>query len=603
MHADLTNRTPRRSNRTSGRIQPPLAAFEFGLAWLLVLSAFSSPAFGDAVRGIRALTTRPVVARDGVLMLPLGAERPGDRWPEEVRLRLADGSMVNGIVVWVSATPREAEGRRRWTDDAAGLAVRAIRRDDETSGEGAAAGEPYLVARMPPDGDGPIRLRRQTLEPIWLDDNRKLLGDPVPGPERPILERTVSPDRPDPESPFEYWRWVLLADRLDRRPPPSDVYGPIGSLVAEHYAGLFRIGLARLGSESPGVAITCRNLLTQTAIDGRTSFAVWVTDPGSIGQLLATLTDFRMREPEIARSALAWADSHSGMLIWPELAGTDRVEIAAVNRSASPIVARLGWRNATDPPIAVELPPGRLERLVVDRPNPDADVASGGRHEPAMAGSGVLEIRSGAQIERFAFGSARIDARPPGVFIGPLLPPVSLADVEARRGPSVDGASATFVHVRKRSGRWEVFFDCRRVGNTAENRRAIRSIGDAEDLRNVEAITLLLGSADAAGIELIVPESGPYRVVRGPAGDELEVHRASYADRWYCRIVLPRSWLVDPSSGRVDSVEMGFRRAHSATDSVETAPYTSSAWRQRPGRIIIGLDRWDTPRIAAASER
>jgi hypothetical protein len=108
----------------------------------------------------------------------------------------------------------------------------------------------------------------------------------------------------------------------------------------------------------------------------------------------------------------------------------------------------------------------------------------------------------------------------------------------------------------------------------------------------VDAVTTLLGSEDGAGagaaIELIVPETGAWHLVRGGDDGTLEVHRRSMDDRWLCRIVLPHAWL--PDSG---PLLIGMRRSHGDGGAVETGPYQSLPWRPEPGRAAIDLGRWD----------
>src|SRR5205085_7199869 len=93
-----------------------------------------------------------------------------------------------------------------------------------------------------------------------------------------------SPDRPDPDSPFEYWRWCLLADRLGMHAPePRGT--DIETLAAEHYALLWQVGMEQLASRSHRLAERCRDLLVQTCLDENRPFAAWITDPQQIGAL------------------------------------------------------------------------------------------------------------------------------------------------------------------------------------------------------------------------------------------------------------------------------------------------------------------------------
>ena len=99
-------------------------------------------------------------------------------------------------------------------------------------------------------------------------------------------------------------------------------------------------------------------------------------------------------------------------------------------------------------------------------------------------------------------------------------------------------------HLRRREGRWEIFFECRRPAGGAGATAAPAG-------RDEESITLLLGAGDAgdAAVALIVPEQGAWQVARGADDGTLQVHRRSAADRWLCRLVLPDAWLPGAGAG------------------------------------------------------
>ena len=202
---------------------------------------------GD-VSGIRSRIAEPIAIRGGVLMVPLAADRPGDQWPRTMTLTLSGGRRVEGLVAWVETAARGPSG---WADDPRGLAVRSIDPADDTSQPG--SGTPYLLARLPADGRGQLRLARRKINPSWHDPPPRYGGLPsksgtdaaqrVPDYVSRRLEVGRRPDRPDPDSPFEYWRWVLLAQRLGMAPPsPRSYPSQVQRLVAIHYADLWRLG-------------------------------------------------------------------------------------------------------------------------------------------------------------------------------------------------------------------------------------------------------------------------------------------------------------------------------------------------------------------------
>ncbi|MCP3902944.1 MAG: hypothetical protein GY715_04845 [Planctomycetes bacterium] len=577
-------RTPKRTRRSRATVIAVLAA------------ALTAPLHGAPVRGIRALTPAPIAPRGGVLMLPLTAERPGRGWPATVPIELHDGTLIDGTVIWIH--PRAAEpGRARlWTDDPAALAVRAVAPDDDTSRP--TGGAPYLVARLPADGDGALRLGRQTLNPTWRDPDVSCTGLPLPGDDRPEMFLTAMPDRPDPDSSFEYWRWVLLADRIDLRPPAAGRYGAVGSLVAEHYADLWRIALAQLGRRHPGVAASARDALTRICDDGRQPFAAWVAGTSEPARLLGMLLDFNADENMLAREVLAWVESWPTLLVWTEVESGDSVRLAIVNRGSRPTVARFHWEDAPhDPPVAAELRPGWLTRVTITRPEapPPSPVGLATRGLPEEH---VLQLNSESLRLRIGVGAATIDLRPPGGIFPVLRPALTLADVQAGRQFPVNPATATLAHLRRRGAHWEMFFECRRPVDVPDGTGKLVPLEpDLDAVRTLEAVTLILGDQDEPDLVLTVPEHGTYQLRAGNDDGTLAVHRQSFDDRWHCRIVIPDSALPPPRSGYEDEPPRHLRvsalRSHGGRAGLETTPVATVPWRRTPAPAVLRLDTWD----------
>ncbi len=539
----------------------PIAFGAIGAAAALAVTA---PAAAQLVPHV----TDPIAVRGGVLLVPLEGTAPAAGWPTGATLRLEDGRTVDGVIAWLSAAP--AESAPAWTDDPRELAVRPILPgDDPLSPPGGVAN---LVARLPADCDGTLTLDGVVLRPRWHD------LPPVAGPAASGPPPADAFDRPDADSPFEYWRWILLSGLGAPRPPDLESYGPVGRLVAEHYADLWRLGLSRLEAASPPAAWACRDLLTAVCMDGRRPFAAWVIDPARVSGLLSALLDFDLTDAALEAAADNWIREQGLLVVRIGTAVADRVALGLANPGPEPELVRFRWlaSGAAGAPVVAE--PRMLTGVEISRPVTEAGPGPAGDLE-------VLLIEGEGPQQRLAFRAGMQAARPPGLFFAPLRPALALADVEAGVQRAIEPQRSTLVHVRKLQGRWEVFAECRRPVHDPG-----RSLADAEGLegvRGVEAITLLLGPDPP--VVLAVPEDGRFRFFRGAADDALEVHRRSYADRWCCRVVLPQSWIA--ATGGV--LLLGAWRTHGDCADRETGPYAVLPWRSDAGRAVIDLRKWD----------
>ncbi len=400
--------------------------------------------------GPRFATESPIAVRGSVLMVPLAAERDGDGWPSELTLSLDDGRELRGLVAWVHPAPPPA--RRRWTDDPRGLAVRAVVAGDDTSD--AASGAAYLLAELPPETGSRLRLGQDSVTPRWRDPvGRAAAGEPLP-----LTEAT---DRPDPDSPFEYWRWVLLADRLDQAAPRPDAYGEIGSLVARHYADLWRVALDRLDRANPRVRQRCLDLLTGVGFDGPHAFGLWVIDPAEVGRLLALLLDDDRRDREVVISASNWADGPGLLAFRVAPRDPSKVALAVATPGEVPGEAHLSWLGSpTTVAEPVLLAPGQLQRLELEPPA--APAAPGtvdlGDRDPEVR---VLVVEAAGRRQQMTFPTGAVPARPPGVLFT-LRPTLTLADARSGWQRGLRDDRATNVQIRKLGRRWEVFVECLR---------------------------------------------------------------------------------------------------------------------------------------------
>lgn len=441
-----------------------------------------------------------------------------------------------------------------------------------------------LLVRIPSEGSGPLFLGDQRLRPIWKDI-------PVSDSDRGgRLTRTMSPARPDPNCPFEYWRWVILAEQFAVEPPDMQGFDELQSMIAEHYADLWSIGLHRLAQYSPGAVGQVREALTRICMDGDDAFAAWANDPAELSQLLSRLLNVERPIEDVAAAALRWVQVQQRPLVWIEAHNTDEVRLAMVNPALDTVVARLSWVLDDDVPIAVELPPGRLTRVRIDLP-------SRGDNEDDHAGRDAniiktLRVLVGDWEEYFAFESTFQRVQPPGLIWPPLEPALTLASVRTGLTNQVPLEAMTTVQLRRRAGRWEMFIENRRPGGESSNEAPPSRLGSVEEIRGYEAVTLFIGDEqfDDAIVRLVVPESGWHQLLNGENDGTLQIHRRSFDDRWYCRIVLPDAWLNALFAEDVTS--FGVMRSQAGESELQFGPYPSPPWRAVPGTMAVNVAQW-----------
>ena len=131
-------------------------------------------------------------------MLPLEARRHGSGWPSSIEVKLENGAVLEGRVVWIEAASIRA--LPHWTAPLRPLIVRDISATDDSSGLEPGTG-PYLLAPLPVSGEGELRMAGQKLRPVWLDrlPATSLIGNPPL--QRRALDLAAAPDVPDPFQP------------------------------------------------------------------------------------------------------------------------------------------------------------------------------------------------------------------------------------------------------------------------------------------------------------------------------------------------------------------------------------------------------------------
>lgn len=547
------------------------------------------------VRGVHIQGSVPMAVRGGVLLVPLTADQGGDRWPRTLDLVLNDGRRVTGQVIWIHTLPERRESR--WTEDPRRLAVRVVQPADDSSTvtPGSAKG-PFLVARMPSNADGIVQLGRQVIRPRWFD----LPKDFGRRYDRlPTLPDTSAADLPDNESPFEYWRWMLLSQKLGVNAPILR-FTPVQAMVAEYYEALWGMGIQQLMALDVTLGRICLDHLTRVCTDRGKAFAAWEADPRRLGDLLRMLLELDRSTTRRLEQIRVWCEQREPILFWTEADYPDHVRLAMVNTSNQEIITKFIWIHTPDVPSAVSVEPGVLMHVRIERAEPlPYDplklTSSHGRE------SHVLIIDVAQRQYRMEFPPRSILAKPPGISFGVFNPPWTLGTLQTRTQRRTPNAYATSAQIRRREGQWEIFFECHRP--RADSPVELRRFENYDDVRNIESVTVLIGDESVDGgpsIALTVPESGAWRLFRGASDASLEIHRRSYEDRWYCRIVIPDNWML-PRLG--PSTIIGCLRSHADITSIETAPRSGVPWRLNPGRLAIDLSGWtDRPYFEPSEE-
>lgn len=550
---------------------------------MLCAIASYSDACAQGAFGLRLLNDEPLAPRGGVMMLELGAQRNGPEWPASLDVMFESGQLVTGRICWLYRTGRA--DAMDWTTPVDGLSVRGIEPADDSA---ANLGRPLLVVEVPADASGFMRAFGRDVHPQYVT----VPDDP---PADDLLRREMglsAAARPDAVSPFEYWRWVLLARRMNLL-PPEPIGSEIEQLIARYHADLWRLGIDRLVRADARVAEQCIELLTATCLDEDTPIAAWITDANALRTLLGILLDPRPTHQDVARHALGWAESQETLFFWIDRDRGSQVALAMVNPSNQPRLVTFRWVygdrrfDSNEIPIAHELAPGRVERVIIERP-PTVDTGVRGVIQPQLL------IESGTFSRQFDLRPAVQPVRPPGVRFSPLFSVMTLSEAHAFTTRAVDPALHTTAELRRRNGRWEVFFTCFRPdgapAHLTPHSTHLKSIDGWRNLPGQEAITLLIGPEDAPTAAISVPEIGQHRIWAGRTyANRVIVVQRSLSDRWYCRIVLPDAWVGYPLD---DSCLIGVVRTHRGNKLIETGPNLCAPWIIEPGRIEVNLHAW-----------
>ncbi len=529
--------------------------------------------------------------RGGVMMIPVERISTRETWSEKISvpLILDSGKKVDldGHIAWME--PLQHETDANWSRPQSAMRIRSIRDTDradlrERMRTGAGA---RLLVTLPADGSGSIRIGRRLIPLQWMDLPESMPSISVGGSQRSgELEVVEAYDRPSSSNALEWWRWELLAERLGMTPPAPQFDSIVETLAARHATAVWRIAMTRLNEASRGVAAKCRDLLTETCMDGEVPIAAWVTNPNSINNLIQILLNPNQDDENISKTALGWADEQISQFTWIKQPYGEQVNVQIANPGHQKVLTELVWSSGDDVPLGIRLKPYDVTGINVERA-PSTMTAPFSRMD-------ILNIVLKDHVQKFSLGDDVISARPPGPTLGPFTPPLTLGSVRTREAPKTAPDRVSWIQLRRIKDSWELYLECLMPESTSgPGREYPEDLDELDDLRGIEAITLLLGRSgmDREWPEhciVITPDDG-WRRYLGSDADAPDVGIRKQEDRWLASMTIPASWLP---TGQ-DVLKIAAIRTHLGDDSFETTPTPCVPWDLDPQPAYIDLESWD----------
>lgn len=544
-----------------------------------------------AAGSVRILVTDPPAPRGGVLMVPVAPPpapaRAGADPGREAPPRVVDttGRALPALMVAVGSREHTWRSPALWTRDPAGPAVRQASPEAPAQAGGPAveAWAWFLLVDLDGAAEGALQVDDVPLPVWWLDAPSPSVPDAFGLPPTGVLEIAQDDARPDPSSPLEHWRWVLLAEESGREPPSDERFTDAAErLMAQAMAHRWRMALGRVASVDASAARACRQQLTRIARDGDREIAAWITDPEQLTALLTRLLDRGRTGRRLAEDALAWSESMPPFLAWTVAETPEATAFIVLNRAIRDLAleVRRDERGAT--PLPLQIPPGRLVRAGLPRaPDDPTDILLAARRptsrEPRHS---TMSLTGGGHTLRLPTTDGVLRIVPPHGRFPVALPPLTLTEAEqgARRAP--DARRRTDVQLRRREGRWELFVSCARPALDA-----------ARDADPGERIVVTFGPPDAPIARLHVPEQGWPVVQPGTNDGTLQVHRRSSGDSWVARIVIPAAWIAIHDQAPWPALAV--TRHHGDGDQVEHTPGAWLPWESPSAALFVDLVEWD----------
>lgn len=531
---------------------------------LSAVACAASVAATAAAGDVRPAATWVTCVPGGVAAVPV--ERDAGRpWPARVPVRVGG---LDSQAALVSIGTGGDDGSRWWTRSPA----RTVPVPAPSAPEGA-PGTVFAMVELPAS---PVK----ELEVCGVPVTARWLPAPLPlRPDSPVLAvpATTSDDRPDPTTPAEHWRWALVAARQGAI--LGEARGDAAHrLWGRHVACLWLGGLERVRAHSRGIHADLLDVLAGSCEDAdhRRTVGAWAMSPQELRALLAILLDADRSDADASQAALTWMNTRWTCTLWVEEDFGERIRIAIANPTAGERVVRFQWTATTGPslPAAVVARPRSVTRAWIDRPplQPGADpsVIDRMRSESVEASDG--EVRT-----RVVVGAREYPARPPGLSFGTFMPPLCLADAQARSIAPPPAEWRTSASLRRRGGRWELFIEAFRPEAAPDPARdeVVVRLGDPEDPSQVFRITA------EGSLEMRVGTDA------GVAAGFM-----AWQDRWRARVELPEEWLP-PSGTSARPLLVSVERTPGSSRARQCAGVARPSWIPAAPPILVDLGAWD----------
>ena len=527
----------------------------------------------NSLAQISAAVDHPAAARGGVMAIPLHQQSANEPWPSHLTVQRIDGAPAfEGVIAWIGAKAPPTE--RTWTQAQEQLDIRPIAmapRDINPE----LSGTVVLLAKTPRDIGGALAVGISKVEPAWLE-----LAEVEPDTAKLPLNCSETYALPDPIAPAEWFRWWLIADRLDRNPPPA-VGDETQRLFALHRAQLWQAGIERIERQSPGVAAEIRERLTAVCVESEAAQSMkpkasWIANAGVLADILSNLIATDGNDEKAMQRSLSLIQSISPVTFWPEADDGRAIHFAACNASPEEIVIQFAWVEAPNlPPLAMRLPPYGISRIAIDRP---AELMLDPLTSEQSPTVGSLLLTWPKNSTRINVAPAQSVIRPPGFSLGLFLPTLSLADAQTGKIQPVPSSWSTTASIRRKFGHWEIFAECLRKETRIEDELDI-TIGDS----NRPMGRIRVGEAGLRKVDLPSGASAP------------EIRTDSFADRWRCVVEIPEEWLPANANGR--PFVIGISRITNGPSSRQTAIAAAAPWQIGPPLLQLEASKWIDPPI------